>query len=304
MTSGVSPDDADFRAAVATLADALRGALEAHAAAGEVFLARSRSSAARDGSAAPVAPKPSAPEAVLREPPAPEPVAAAAVSAAASEEARPAGRGPQSVFRETDEALRAEVSSGASPAERLACIARDVIGDCHRCKLHRSRNRLVFGQGNPEASVVFVGEGPGAEEDRQGIPFVGESGQLLNRMIIAMGLQRGEVYIANVVKCRPPNNRTPEPDEVEACARFLRAQLAVIQPRVIVTLGKPAAHALLRSDRPISALRGQWHDYEGIPLMPTYHPAYLLRAPEKKRETWQDLQLVMTRLGLPPRAAG
>ena len=196
-----------------------------------------------------------------------------------------------------------------APAERLAAEKgcgsaallgiRQDIGDCTRCKLARGRNRLVFGVGNPAAELVFVGEGPGEDEDRQGEPFVGRAGQLLTKMIEAMGYARGDVYIANVVKCRPPGNRNPEPDEIEACEPFLRAQLAAIHPRVIVALGKFAAQTLLRETTPISRLRGRWAEYEGVRLMPTFHPAYLLRSPDEKKKAWEDLQLVMTELGKP-----
>lgn len=177
---------------------------------------------------------------------------------------------------------------------------RDTLGDCRRCKLAGGRTTLVFGVGNPHAELVFVGEGPGADEDREGEPFVGKAGQLLTKMIQAMGYQREQVYIANVVKCRPPGNRNPEPDEIEACEPFLRAQLAAIRPRVVVALGKFAAQTLLRDTTPITRLRGGWREYEGIRLMPTFHPAYLLRSPEEKKKAWEDLQLVMKELGRPP----
>ncbi len=198
--------------------------------------------------------------------------------------------------------LLASVTRLTAPnAEKLRILRDDVVGDCTRCKLHRGRNKLVFGAGNPQARLVFVGEGPGADEDREGIPFVGRAGQLLTKMIAAMGLSRDEVYICNVVKCRPPNNRDPERDEVDACEGFLRTQLAILQPEVIVGLGRVANHALLRTQTPISKLRGSWQRYEGIDLMPTYHPSYLLREERdpqqsKKREAWSDLQQVMKRL--------
>ncbi|MBN2358370.1 MAG: uracil-DNA glycosylase [Deltaproteobacteria bacterium] len=174
---------------------------------------------------------------------------------------------------------------------------RAEIGDCTRCQLHRRRHHIVFGQGDPAAELVFVGEGPGEDEDRQGIPFVGKAGELLTRMIGAMGLTRDQVYICNIVKCRPPNNRDPEPDEVAACEPFLRAQLAAIKPRVIVALGRCAAQTLLGVKVPISRLRGKWASYQGIPLMPTFHPAYLLRNAGGKRPVWEDLKEVMHRLG-------
>jgi DNA polymerase len=185
------------------------------------------------------------------------------------------------------------------PRRTLDEIRRE-LGDCQRCKLCKGRTNIVFGVGNPRAELVFVGEGPGAEEDKQGIPFVGAAGQLLTKMIEAMKFRRDEVYICNVVKCRPPNNRNPEPDEIEACEPFLKAQLRALQPKVIVALGKFAAQTLLRDATAITRLRGQWRSYEGIPLMPTFHPAYLLRQPGDKRLAWADLQEVMKRFGKTP----
>jgi uracil-DNA glycosylase len=175
---------------------------------------------------------------------------------------------------------------------------REDIGDCTRCKLHKGRNKIVFGDGNPKARLVFIGEGPGAEEDKTGLPFVGRAGKLLTQMIEAMGLQRGDVYIANVVKCRPPENRAPEPDEVATCSPFLLRQVDVIQPKVIVCLGAVAAKTLLQTTRGISQFRGEWLDWRGYKLMATYHPAYLLRNPPAKSEVWKDLQKVMAELGL------
>jgi uracil-DNA glycosylase family 4 len=176
---------------------------------------------------------------------------------------------------------------------------RRALGDCKRCKLCSGRKNLVFGVGNPKARLVFVGEGPGAEEDNQGLPFVGAAGQLLTKMIAAMGYTRDEVYICNVVKCRPPGNRNPEPDEIEACQPFLEAQLNAIRPSVIIALGKFAAQTLLRTNTPITRLRGQWREYVGVPLMPTFHPAYLLRSPAEKKAAWTDLQAVMARFPKP-----
>ncbi len=178
---------------------------------------------------------------------------------------------------------------------------RQELGDCARCKLAPTRTTLVFGVGNPKAELMFVGEGPGADEDQQGEPFVGKAGQLLTKMIEAMGYRREQVYIANVVKCRPPGNRNPEPDEIEACEPFLRRQIEAVGPKVIVALGKFAAHTLLRTAIPITKLRGTWSEYAGVKLMPTFHPAYLLRSPEEKKKAWADLQLVMAQLGRPPR---
>ena len=204
--------------------------------------------------------------------------------------------------------IAAIVRSPATAAEKLERLRLEVIGECKRCKLHRGRNKLVFGVGNADAELVFVGEGPGADEDRQGVPFVGRAGQLLTKMIEAMSFARDEVYICNVVKCRPPNNRDPEPDEVDACEPFLKAQLAIVKPKVIVCLGRYAAQTLLRTRTPISRLRGQWATYEGIDVMPTYHPSYLLREeedPEKKRkrEAWSDLQQVMKVFSRSPRGS-
>lgn len=192
-----------------------------------------------------------------------------------------------------------------SPADKgcgspALLAVREELGECQRCKLGRGRTRLVFGVGNPSAELMFVGEGPGADEDRHGEPFVGRAGQLLTKMIEAMGYRREEVYIANVVKCRPPENRNPEPDEMDACEPFLRAQIAAVRPRVLVALGKTAVQALLRETTAISRLRGRWFSYEGVRLMPTFHPAYLLRSPDEKRKAWDDLQLVMKELGKPP----
>lgn len=174
---------------------------------------------------------------------------------------------------------------------------RTELGDCRRCPLGDRRHRLVFGEGNPSAELVFVGEAPGADEDAQGRPFVGRAGQLLTKIIAAMGLKREEVYICNILKCRPPGNRNPLPDEIAACEPFLIRQLGAIRPRVICAMGSIAAHALLKSEAPISVLRGRFHSYQGIPLMPTYHPAYLLRNPGAKKQVWEDVQLIMKRLG-------
>ena len=180
----------------------------------------------------------------------------------------------------------------AGPADALAAIRTD-IGDCTRCKLHgMGRTQIVFGVGNPEADLMFVGEAPGADEDVQGFPFVGRAGQLLTKIIEAIGLKREDVYIANVIKCRPPGNRNPEPDEVETCEPFLFRQIDVIKPKVVVALGTFAARALLRTLDPISRLRGRVYDYRGAKLIPTFHPAYLLRTPSSKREVWEDMKLV------------
>jgi uracil-DNA glycosylase family 4 len=177
---------------------------------------------------------------------------------------------------------------------------RRELGDCRRCKLCTGRKNIVFGVGNPRAELVFVGEGPGEQEDLQGVPFVGPAGELLTKMINAMGFNRDEVYICNVVKCRPPGNRNPEPDEIAACEPFLRSQLLALQPKVIVALGKFAAQTLLRDSTPITRMRGNWREYQGVKLMPTFHPAYLLRSPAEKKKAWEDLQQVMKLFGKQP----
>jgi DNA polymerase len=180
-----------------------------------------------------------------------------------------------------------------SAAEALSAVKTDLGADCSRCKLHGlGRRQVVFGVGNPEASLMFVGEAPGADEDLQGEPFVGRAGQLLTKIIEAIGMRREDVYIANVIKCRPPGNRNPEPDEVEQCEPFLFRQIDVIKPKVIVALGKFAAQSLLRSVEPITRLRGREYTYRDAILMPTYHPAYLLRNPSAKREVWEDMKRV------------
>jgi uracil-DNA glycosylase len=175
---------------------------------------------------------------------------------------------------------------------------RTEIGDCRRCKLCQGRTQIVFGVGNPESELVFVGEGPGRDEDLKGEPFVGRAGQLLTEIITkGMKMRREDLYICNVVKCRPPENRNPEPDEIAACEPFLMKQLEIIKPRIIVALGTFAAQTLLKTKTPISRLRGNWHTYQGIKLMPTLHPAYLLRNPADKRLVWQDIQAVLREMG-------
>jgi uracil-DNA glycosylase family 4 len=183
-------------------------------------------------------------------------------------------------------------SRRAATAESLADIRAD-IGECVRCKLASGRTHIVFGQGAPAARLMFVGEGPGHEEDLAGEPFVGAAGQLLNKIIEAMRLQRGDVYIANVVKCRPPGNRQPEEDEIAACSPFLSRQIAAVRPLFVCTLGGCAAQTLLRTRAPISRLRGRFHEVDGLRVLPTFHPAYLLRNPEHKRAVWEDMQLLM-----------
>ena len=176
--------------------------------------------------------------------------------------------------------------------ETLGSIRAD-LGDCRRCKLAGGRNCIVFGDGNPKAKLMFIGEGPGAEEDRQGKPFVGAAGQLLTRIIEAIKLSRDQVYICNIIKCRPPGNRNPEPDEMTTCFPFLARQIAAIQPDFIIALGTFAAQTLLGTSTPISRLRGRFHMSQGIKIVPTYHPAYLLRNPDKKRDVWEDMKMLM-----------
>jgi uracil-DNA glycosylase len=195
-------------------------------------------------------------------------------------------------------------SAFADPAQGLRVIRED-IGDCTRCRLAKQgRKQIVFGVGNPRAELMFIGEAPGADEDQQGEPFVGRAGQLLNNMIKAMGLRREDVYIANIIKCRPPGNRTPERDECETCSPFLMRQIATIEPKVLVALGAVAAKTLLAINAPMSELRGKWYDFRGTKLAVTYHPAFLLRDPRQKKEAWKDLQMVMKDLGLvaPPKS--
>ncbi|HTB96018.1 MAG TPA: uracil-DNA glycosylase [Terracidiphilus sp.] len=186
----------------------------------------------------------------------------------------------------------------AAGRETALRLIREDIGDCTRCALHKGRNKIVFADGDAHARLMFVGEGPGADEDAQGLPFVGRAGQLLNNMIGAMGLKREEVYIANIVKCRPPGNRTPEPDEANTCSQFLFRQIDVVRPEVLVALGATAATYLLGQRQPLAGLRGRVHSVRGCRLIVTYHPAYLLRDPRQKKEAWADLQIAMRELGL------
>jgi DNA polymerase len=198
--------------------------------------------------------------------------------------------------------LQAEPQSAPRRGRAALADVRADLGDCQRCKLAGQRTNIVFGVGDPGAALMFIGEAPGYHEDQRGEPFVGPAGELLDLMIQAMGWTRDTVYIANVLKCRPPGNRDPQPDEVAACQPFLARQIDAVAPRIIVTLGKPAAQLLLQSNAPISALRGRFQEYRGIRVMPTYHPAFLLRNPERKRDTWNDLKLVIAeleRLGIP-----
>ena len=201
---------------------------------------------------------------------------------------------------------RATAAPSATDRPTALRLIREEIGDCTRCRLHKQgRKQIVFGVGDPNAELMFIGEAPGADEDEQGEPFVGRAGQLLNNMIKAMGLRREDVYIANIIKCRPPGNRTPERDECETCSPFLMQQIRVISPKAIVALGAVAAKTLLAVNAPMSELRGHWYDFRGTKLAVTYHPAFLLRDPRQKKETWKDLQMVMKELGLkaPDKAA-
>lgn len=203
----------------------------------------------------------------------------------------------------SDEPVSAEIVDEPVIGRRGLPQIRAELGDCTRCKLSATRKSIVFGVGSPDAPLMFVGEAPGEQEDKRGEPFVGPAGELLDKMIEAMGWSRQTVYINNIICCRPPGNRNPQPDEVDACKPFLEARIGAIAPRIIVALGRPAANTLLGMDAPISSLRGKFHDRNGIKVMPTFHPAYLLREPDKKREAWADLKLVMAelaRLGISP----
>jgi uracil-DNA glycosylase len=210
----------------------------------------------------------------------------------------PRGTDREPVFRRA--AVERSPDGNRAEGETAIRSVREEMGDCRRCKLHERRTHIVFGVGNPHAELMFVGEGPGEDEDRKGEPFVGRAGQLLTEIITrGMGLRRADVYIANVVKCRPPGNRNPEPDEIAACQPFLAKQIDAVSPRVVVALGKFAAQTLLETTTAISKLRGRWFEFRGRKLMPTFHPSYLLRNPADKRLVWADIQLVMGELGLP-----
>jgi DNA polymerase len=198
---------------------------------------------------------------------------------------------------DTSAAEKSQAQSRTSPRKELTLgDVKKELGDCQRCSLGRVRTNIVFGEGNPKAEIVFVGEAPGGDEDIQGRPFVGRAGQLLTRIIAAMGLKRDDVYICNILKCRPPGNRNPRPEEIAACEPFLIRQLEAINPRVICALGTVAARTLLKTDVPITVLRGKFHSYHGIQLMPTYHPAYLLRNAGAKKQVWEDVQKIMKAL--------
>ncbi|MFN8625393.1 MAG: uracil-DNA glycosylase [Candidatus Binatia bacterium] len=275
-----TPPSEPSQVALRTLLGQLRAYIEYQQASGADAFPRST------GAAAPVTIPPRA--ASL---PAEPPEAAADAPMQALETAA-----PQRVPRATPAVMDPPMSAGARQAGTLAAL-REEIGDCRRCKLWSGRTHLVFGVGHPHARLMFVGEGPGRDEDLQGEPFVGRAGQLLTEIITkGMKLRREDVYIANVIKCRPPHNRNPEADEIAACQPFLLRQIELIRPRVLVALGTFAAQTLLGSRVPISRLRGQWYDYHGVKLMPTLHPAYLLRNPNDKKLVWADIKLVMGEL--------
>ena len=218
------------------------------------------------------------------------------VPSSVSPDLRPAPRPPARAPAPPNGPGPAAARSISSRSLALSALREKEIGDCRRCRLCEKRTNIVFGVGSPEARLMFVGEGPGHDEDLQGIPFVGRAGQLLTDIIGAMKLKREQVYIANVVKCRPPENRTPQPDEIGACLGFLEKQIEIIAPSVIVCLGAVAVSALLGVSGGITKIRGTLREFRGIPVMPTFHPAYLLRSPDKKREVWQDMRQVMALL--------
>ncbi len=225
--------------------------------------------------------------------------AAAAEAAAAVDElvaaARQAGAGAPEGSGSQEGGAEEGAKEAAARAAALGAMA-EVVAACRHCRLCEGRQKTVFGSGDPNADLMFIGEGPGAEEDRQGLPFVGRAGELLTRIIEAIGMTRDQVYIANIVKCRPPGNRDPQPDEVAACRSYLERQVALVRPRLLVALGRIAAQTLLGNDLPIGRMRGQWFEVLGVPLMVTYHPAALLRNPALKRPTWEDMQQVRDRL--------
>jgi DNA polymerase len=226
----------------------------------------------------------------------------AAASSDVGDAASPAVADPADVGGGTPEPI-IDVEAPRTTGRRSLAQIREELGDCTRCKLHSTRRSIVFGVGDPAAPLMFVGEAPGEQEDKRGEPFVGPAGELLDRMIEAMGWSRQTVYINNILCCRPPGNRNPQPDEVAACKPFLDARIDSIAPRIIVALGRPASNTLLGTDAPISALRGKFHVRNGVKVMPTFHPAYLLREPDRKRDAWADLKLViaeLARLGIQP----
>jgi DNA polymerase len=229
----------------------------------------------------------------------PGPAALATPEAMAAQEAQEAQEAHEAQGGQgAHEAQGGQGTGEEDPAARAAALAvvAAAVAACRRCRLCEGRQKTVFGSGNPNADLMFIGEGPGAEEDRQGLPFVGRAGELLTRIIEAIGMTRDQVYIANIVKCRPPGNRDPQPDEVAACRSYLERQIALVRPRLLVALGRIAAQTLLGNDLPIGRMRGQWFQVQGVPTMVTYHPAALLRNPALKRPTWEDMQQVRDRL--------
>lgn len=218
-------------------------------------------------------------------------------SRSAPEEKKPVQKTEPAVIKVPDPVPTLGLDEEKTPEIKGLDDIQDWIGDCRRCRLHEKRTKIVFGVGNPEADLMFIGEGPGRDEDIQGEPFVGRAGQLLTKMIESgMGVSRKDVYIANIVKCRPPNNRDPHPDESAMCKRFLMEQIKVIKPKVICALGRIASHNLLEVKTPISKMRGNWYEYMGVKVMPTFHPAALLRNPNQKRPAWEDLKMIMAEL--------
>ena len=293
MESGGAP--ADPREELAELAASVRAHLEWQADPGASGLPPAAPSHAAPSHAAPIAPAPIA-HAPIAEPARP--------AQAEARRADPPPRAPAPDAAPPAAPRAAPVAAApASPDERLTRLAlvAEEVRACTRCALHEQRTQTVFARGNPFAELCFVGEGPGADEDRLGEPFVGAAGQLLDRMIVAMGYRRDDVYICNVVKCRPPNNRKPEPTEMASCMPFAVQQIALVQPKVIVALGATAVQGLVGTSEGITRMRGKWKLYKGsIPIMPTFHPAYLLRNPAAKRDVWNDLQDVMRHLGKAP----
>ena len=304
-----SPPD-DPRAELVQLVRSVRAQLEELGASGGwgvPLLGRARMAAAADHATiaggepptrAPGAPPPRTAPPPQRAADGPARAAESAVAfgqAATSDAAAPAAAAPEAPAPPVARPAGAPVRLPQAVEDRLAALAREASG-CTNCGLHQGRHQSVFARGTGVSGVVFVGEGPGEEEDKQGFPFVGPAGQLLDRMIAAMQLERDDVYVCNIVKCRPPKNRKPEPDEMARCIPFLSEQLDLVKPKVIVALGATAVQGLLGTTEGITRLRGQWKTYRGIPVMPTFHPAYLLRTPQAKREVWKDLQEVLRRM--------
>ncbi len=298
-TEPAEPADLDLASETASIAARLRGHVEFLGEAGVPGLPRVRPQAsAVSPPISPAAPTPTASAASSKEAP------------LAATESRPRVDSAEPIDSSTPRAAAPAISR-TSPQlfapppiarQSLAEIQAD-LGDCTRCKLHEGRTKLVFGTGNPKAEIVFVGEGPGEDEDKQGEPFVGRAGQLLTRIIEdGMGLTRSEVYICNIVKCRPPQNREPERDEIDACLPFLERQIASVGPKVLVALGRPSTSTLLGRAVSITAVRGKWFEYRGVPLMPTFHPAFVLRryTPEVRRQVWEDMKEVLRRIDREP----